>query len=284
MTTLEEAKLAIDLVGLEYPADIEATYNDLPTNYNKLILLREHLYYLYTIGTETNNDELADYALFANLHVRYRILQFQTTLTTPDEYYRRIYEQKLPRMKWHPLKVQNHEIETIEDEIVTEFLAPDVNEVKIEVSIEPEYLESHIERVDSVFEECTTVPVPDVKIVEIQNEIVSPAVQDPLNIRSVTYDNNQVILRSYKNSRLFTVRLSTQDRANCVGLSGYGVWFYDCDEIYSRLFRNLTGRFSYYEDAAVFIRISENKRKCHSLISLALKQLSKSWFTSPPIW
>lgn len=295
---MEEAKLAMDLVGLEYPADIKATYDDLPTDYDKLFVLREHLYYLFTIGTETNNDDLADYALFANLHVRYRILQFQKTLTPADEYYRRIYEQKLPLMKWHPLTLHHHETKTIEDECACEFSTPDVNEVFVSSVQEPEHLVSHSYEQDVPTYVAVTQDMPEVDVpvvpfhlvvaetpkvdedTEKPNETKSPA--RGLDIRSVTFGKRCIILRTVERSGIFTTRFDTSNHVDVIGVSGYGVWFYDTVELYARLFRHMTGRFSSYEDANVFLSVTSKQRNCLPLTTLALKYLSKTWFTSPP--
>lgn len=285
MTTVEEAKLAIDLVGLEYPADIKATYDDLPTTCNKLVILREHLYYLYTIGIETGNDDLADYAMFANLHVRYRILQFEDSLTPADAYFLRIYEQKLPLMKWHPVTIHHATVSTTHDEVVEKQEAPDVIEVSISPSYEPELHSLLTIEAPQIFV-AEEVIIPDPLPITIQESVEQEereAIETTsLTIRPITY-GKVITLRTYYNGAMYSVYLDAPSKLTCFGLCDYGAWFYDTEALYARLFRGFTGRFAYYDDAAIFLSFTRKRKSiCQSLMSLSLRRLSKTWFTSPP--
>lgn len=308
MTTVEDAERAIDLIGLEYPADIQATYNDLPTDYNGLIRLREHLYYLYEIGTETGNDDLADYALFANLHVRYRLLTFQNTLTPADAYYHRIYEQRLPLMKWRPYK--EHSVSTtpqedfvVEAQFATEVpvysissyeaeratLKPMVSTVQLETS--------QVVVVDSTPAEQVVVnPTPFVEpLVEVEDltpiDVAPRLLAKDCSFSRVYLEyrtrlSSNLIIRSVDKHRITTVRLAlhSMDEFNIFAVSYYGIpiRICCCDAArFARLFHHLTGRFAGYEDAGYYISASNRKRR-GSLLSIALRQLSIAWLSSPP--
>lgn len=291
ITQEEYAKRAIDLVGLEYPADIKATYNDLPTTLPELMRLNYHLHTLFSIGEETNNDELADYALFANLHVRYRILAFECDLTPADAYYFRVYETTLPLMKWKPVLEFQHSNSTlpffdvIEDlQEVTPFetqhavVSVDVNTMNMGVMTSP-VIEEHI--VSTLSEEA---PIDTAPTLYPGDQSFCRAYLDYR-----TRIGTDLIIRSISKTRIWTTRLTLRgmDEFNIFAVSYYGIpTRIVCDDAayLASLYSSITGRFCGYESAGFYLSATTHSRKGPaSLMSLALKRLSKVWFSSPPL-
>lgn len=296
MTSVETAKRAIDLVGLEYPANIQATYKDLPTDYDGLIRLREHLYYLYQIGIETENDDLADYALFANLHVRYRILAFQTTLLPEDAYYHRIYEQKLPLMKWRPYK--EHSVSTTpHEDFVTE--AQFALEVPVYGNSSYEAERALMKPMVSVVQ-CEDPPIVVGTSVTAEQKVealeFAPSTKLTLLSKDCSFSrvyhafrtriSSDIVIRSIFKHRITTFRLTLRsvDDFNIFAVSYFGIptRICCCDAArHAHLFHNITGRFAGYEDAGYYISAT-NRKGLGSLMSIALRQLSIVWLGSPP--
>nr|BCP45659.1 hypothetical protein [Osugoroshi virus] len=291
---MEDAKRAIDLVGLEYPADIKATYDDLPTDYDELFRLREHLYYLYTIGTETGNDDLADYALFANLHVRYRLLAFQAALTPADAYYYHIYEQKLPLMKWRPFK--HHGVSTTQpDELV--------QEVQFATEV-PVYINTSYEKESATETSQENVIHLHQDIVQIHQDTEEQQIHAPIDVAPTlvakdhkferaymeyhTRISSDLIIRSTNGRRINTFRIPLRSMRDfkifAVSYYGYPTRIECCDSArFSRLFHYVTGRFSGYDDAGYYVSVTDHKiNGCQPLLSLALRQMSMLWLRPPP--
>lgn len=290
MTTLDDARRAIDLIGLEYPADIKATYDDLPTTYDKLLLLREHLHYLYIIGTESNNDELADYALFANLHVRYRMLCFQSDLEPADEFYFKTYEQKLPRMKWRPYIEHQHVFSTTpEDEDVQYLIVPDVNEVSIIEDLENDICDSF----ESPFPTeliCTPAVIVHPPAVEFEftyEDKIPPIDEEKYELVTFSrkygrgFNSNDLTIEVTRSVRTYIIRINTEQRP-IVSLYGFGTWIFFNDDVYRRLYSSIRGnRYAGYQDGCYFVSATAAaKYGLPSLFSMALRELSKAWLLS----
>lgn len=296
-----EAERVIDLLGLEYPADITATYNDLPTTYSKLLVLREHLYYLYTIGCSNGDDDMAEYALFANLHVRYRIMQCKQSgpWQAADQYYFHVYEQKLPRMKWRPNDVERFLKPT-----------PPSEETPIEVPV------SHVPLVSEevISSDSTTVKHDDVEVkkkrrrrrtkkrtvVEIPEQIEPEVVISPNTVkvcaRNHRFDRayleyhtrigSDLVFRIVTGTHIYCHRMTLRTMAdfNIFAISYYGkpTRYNCCDaQKIASLFFHCTGRFFGYDDAGIYISASD-VRKPRSLMSMALRQLSAEWLSTLP--
>lgn len=301
-TQEEYAKRAIDLIGLEYPADIDATYKDLPTTLPELLKLQYHLHTLFNIGEQTNNDDLADYALFANSHVRYRMLVFEREFLSPsDAYYLRAYESKLPRMKWNPLSIKEHD-ETIlpffdtemDLGIVLPFEVEQATPVEVEhhemVKINsPVVHDDSIEKISSMVNNCVPHMRPEPPI------CTTPAILPGRQSFSCAYSTyrtrigSDLIIRSVHQHRIWTTRLTlkTMDEFNIFAVSYYGIpTRIVCDDAayLASLFHSITGRFCGYESAGYYISATTHTRKGpSSLMSLALYELSKAWLTAPPL-
>lgn len=291
-----EAERIIDLLGLEYPADIKATYNGLPVTISELTVLQEHLHYLYTYGTQIGDDDTVEYALFANLHVRYRIMQFlRDTWDESDHVYFRIYEQKLPLMKWRP---------DGKDEIPVVNQATVPTEVKSSNSHDEAQLLSSV--VTSVVE--TPVEVVEEKVAEDQateetthHEIlpVTPIIEpakveifasnhrfDRAYLEYRTRIGSDLVFRIVVGNKIYCHRMTLRTMAdfNIFAVSYYGnpVRHDCCDAKYlASLFFNVTHRFCGYDDAGIYIS-AVKRPTIRSLFSMALRKLSVKWLLSPP--
>lgn len=289
-TTEEYAKRAIDLIGLEYPADIQATYNDLPTDLPGLMKLQYHLHTLYSIGEQTNNSDLADYALFANLHVRYRILAFETDLLPSDAYYFRVYEQTLPLMKWSPLKECHH------DEVILPFF-----DVITDLDIVPPLVCSEVPTYVECVDEFNDVTISSVCIEDTTSNVSIEAPVDtaPSHLGSQSFTRayleyrtrigSDLIIRSTNGKKIWTTRLTlrTMDEFSIFAASYYGVpTRIVCDDAkyLASLYASITGRYAGYESAGYYVSATSHARVGPaSLMTLSLQKLSKVWLTSPPL-
>lgn len=295
-TTQEEyAKRAIDLIGLEYPADIKATYDDLPTTLPSLMKLQYHLHTLFSIGEQTNNQDLADYALFANLHVRYRILTYECDLTPADAYYFRIYETKLPLMKWRPIK-ENH---------YTESVLPFFDVIEdLDVLLPVEQNECLFTTVDDDALEGV-INTPPICTCDDSQSVSQMSTDAPIDMAPRLFSSDQsfcrayldyrtrigsdLVIRSVSEHKIWTTRLTlrSMDEFNIFAVSYYGIpTRIVCEDAayLASLYSSMTGRFCGYESAGYYISATNHSRKgSASLMSLALQRLQKVWFTSPPL-
>nr|BCP45656.1 hypothetical protein [Osugoroshi virus] len=293
-----EVERVIDLLGLEYPADIKATYNDLPTNIEELTLLREHLYYLYTHGTQVGDDDITEYALFANLHVRYRIMQFLRDAWDESDYtYFRIYEQKLPLMKWHP-GGDNKFPEVSQDVVPNEVKSSDShNEAPLPSStiaseddhaiilssddkiVKPKRRRRH-RRKKIIIEDHPSIKPAKVKILAPNHRF------DRAYLEYHTRIGSDVVFRIVTGNRIYCHRmtLATMAEFNIFAVSRYGnpIRYDCCDAKYlASLYFNVTGRFCGYDDAGIYIS-AVKRPKPRSLFSTALRILSVKWLSIPP--
>lgn len=301
-----EAERIIDLLGLEYPADIKATYNDLPTTISELTVLREHLHYLYTHGTQIGDDDMVEYTLFANLHVRYRIMQFLRDIwDDADHVYFRIYEQKLPLMKWRP-DGQNEDPVVNQATVPTEVKSSDSHdEAQLPPPVVISVVETPIELVETeVTEEQVTrvkrrrrvrrkktsskeiLPVtPTIKLEEVKI-IASDHRFDRAYLEYHTRIGSDLVFRIVVGNKIYCHRMTLRTMAdfNIFAVSYYGnpVRYDCCDAKYlASLFFNVTRRFCGYDDAGIYIS-AVKRPNMRSLFSMALRKLSVKWLSLPP--
>lgn len=291
-----EAERVIDLLGLEYPADIKATYNDLPTDINKLTLLQEHLHYLYIHGTQVGDDDMVEYSLFANLHVRYRVMQFARELwCESDHVYFRMYEQKLPLMKWHPggngqfpevnQDVVPEEVKSSDSHIEAPLPSSVIVEEPVEVIQPIEVVAVRRKRRRVRRKKTVTEDLPIIKPAEVK--IMAPNHRfDRAYLEYHTRIGSDVVFRIVVGSKILCHRmtLTTMADFNIFAVSYYGnpIRYDCCDAKYlASLFYDVTGRFCGYDDAGIYIS-AVKKPKIRSLFSTALRILSVKWLQKPP--
>lgn len=286
-----EAERVIDLFGLEYPADIKATYNDLPTDIKELTLLREHLHYLYIHGTEVGDDDMVEYTLFANLHVRYRLMQFlREQWDELDHVYFRIYEQKLPLMKWHPGGNSKFP-EVVQDVVPTEVISSDshteaplpsstiIDEVEPVVVIQAtedsaatKKRRRRVRRKKSVTSDLPVIEPAKIELLANDHRF------DRAYLEYHTRIGSDLVFRIVIGNKIFCHRMTLTTMADfkifAVSYYGNPIRYDCCDAKYlASLFFNVTRRFCGYDDAGIYIS-SVKKPNLRSLFSSALKTLS----------